>query len=68
MRVAVIKDGYIVNVILMEEGSDLSAYPDRIPLPEGKGIGDSIYDDEPEETEAEPTTAELLNILMGVEE
>lgn len=36
---------YISNIIMMDDGTDLSIYPNRILLPDGKGIGDKAYSD-----------------------
>lgn len=68
MVYAEIKDGVCVNTVEADEA--FARFMKLVELPDGYGIGDYCTDGiwSQEVPEPEPTTEELLNILLGVTE
>lgn len=66
MRYAEIEDGVCVNTVEADEV--FARFMKLVELPDGYGIGDhytgGTWSHEP--TEAEPTTEQILNTLLGV--
>lgn len=60
MRIAIVENDVIVNIIVVPDGSDPGKFG-GIELPEGLGIGDKLH-------EPEVTTDDVLNALLGVSE
>lgn len=58
---AIVKDGFIQNIII----ADATEFPETEPLPDEKGIGDR-YDDSPTEGEQLRADVDFLAAMAGV--
>lgn len=65
MNYCIVKDGIIRNIIVCEDDKTAEKFG-AFPFYEGAVIGGEYSPPAPEPVEPEPTTEELLDIMLGV--